>query len=319
MDRLPSFSVAVPVYWPDRRWPDFLRRYAEQTPRPQHSLVIASGARQNDIGLAEAAGFRCISIAPDEFDHGATRQLAIKTLAPACEIVVFLTQDACLATPDAMARLVRVFADPAIGAAWGRQIPHPDATPIAAHSRLYNYPAASRVVGREDVGELGIKAAFCSNSFAAYRLSAMATIGGFVSPTPLGEDMSAAGRLIKAGYRIAYVADATVHHSHDYGPTQEFRRHFDTGAFHAINPWLLDEFGRPQGEGARFVASQLRFLTANSPAALPKAFLGTICKYLGYQLGRYSSILPAALASRLGMNITYWKKRHAYRAGLSDR
>lgn len=319
MNNPQRMSVVVPIYWPDRRWPEFLHQYLNQTLQPSAALVMSSAAKPSDLSLAEASGFRCLLVSPEEFDHGATRQAAVDIVAPNNDIVIFLTQDACLANPESFERLVDAFSDPSIGAAWGRQLPHLDATPIASHARHFNYPSDSRIVDSNDIPSLGIKVAFCSNSFAAYRLSALKEVGGFPSPTPLGEDMAVAGRLIKAGYRIAYVAEAMVHHSHNLTPIQELRRYFDTGAFHALNPWLLDHFGSSHGEGLRFIVSEIRYLASNSPISIPRALLGDFCKYIGYQLGRRSPILPSALKSALGMNKTYWNKLHATRSCLSDR
>ncbi|BBI49658.1 hypothetical protein HORIV_20790 [Vreelandella olivaria] len=67
---------------------------------------------------------------------------------------------------------------PAWGA-FGRQLPHPDASPIAAHARYFNYPDESRVVATADIPRLGIKTAFLSNSFAAYRREALSARAGF--------------------------------------------------------------------------------------------------------------------------------------------
>ena len=92
---------------------------------------------------------------------------------PEAEIIVFLTQDALLADPEAIERLLDAFADERVGAAYGRQLPHRDATPIGAHARLFNYPPVSQVRTLHDRGRLGIKTAFISNSFAAYRRNAL--------------------------------------------------------------------------------------------------------------------------------------------------
>ena len=288
-----------------------------QTSRPAFALVVSSGANPSDLELAARAGFKCETIDATEFDHGGTRQAAVASISDKTEIVVFLTQDAILATPDALKILVKAFDDRHVGAAWGRQLPQDNATPGAAHARDYNYPARSRSVGTDDIPELGIKAAFCSNSFAAYRISSLKAIGGFPSTAVLGEDMHAAARLLQAGYRIAYVADATVFHSHNYSPLQEFSRYFDTGAFHAENPWLLEQFGKPLSEGRRFVASELSFLWENSPSSIPAALLANACKYLGYTLGTRFRTLPSTWLARLGMNKTYWKNWHEKQVGSS--
>ena len=66
------------------------------------------------------------------FNHGTTRQWAIDQFAGPADVVVFLTQDAVLAEPSALQALVAALDDPQAAAAYGRQLPHPDATPVAA-------------------------------------------------------------------------------------------------------------------------------------------------------------------------------------------
>jgi rhamnosyltransferase len=62
-----------------------------------------------------------------------------------------------------------------------------------------------------------------SNSFSAYRLSIFNEIGRFPSNTILCEDMYYTAKAILAGYKVAYVADAVVKHSHNYSPIDEFK------------------------------------------------------------------------------------------------
>ena len=166
-----SFSLCVPIFWPGAYWKRFVSACKAQTSCPAVALVVSSGANPEDLEFAAAAGFKCQTIEAAGFDHGGTRQAAVVGISDMTEILVFLTQDAILATPDALEILVKAFDDPSVGAAWGRQLPQNEATPRAAHARTYNYPARSRIVAAEDIPELGIKAAFCSNSFAAYRVS----------------------------------------------------------------------------------------------------------------------------------------------------
>lgn len=283
----------------------------------KNSLVVSSGASNGDLSAARDRGFEIYQIPATTFDHGGTRQQAVVTIATNCDLIIFMTQDAILASPTSLENLIAMFDDASVAAAWGRQLPHDNATTVAAHARHFNYPAQSRCIGADDIKYIGIKAAFCSNSFAAYRVSALEKVGGFPSPVVLGEDMYVAAKLLEAGFRIAYVATAVVYHSHNYLPWQEFSRYFDTGAFHAANPWLLERFGKPSDEGRRFVISELRYLWKNSPWSIPRAILATCCKYLGYKLGTHFRTLPATWPARLGMNKTYWKNWHEKQVGSS--
>jgi rhamnosyltransferase len=49
-------------------------------------------------------------------------------------------------------------------------------------------------------------------------------VGGFPAHTIMNEDTYVAGKMLTRGWKISYVAEAAVHHSHDYRFSEEFRR-----------------------------------------------------------------------------------------------
>jgi rhamnosyltransferase len=277
-----------------------------QSLQPDVFLVIDSGSTDNSLDTFKDAGGRVYSIPRHEFNHGGTRQLGV-TFFPDAELIIFLTQDAILAKTDALEDLVACFDDERVGAAYGRQLPRSGAGAIEAHARLFNYPLDSRVKTIEDVPMLGIKTAFISNSFAAYRLSALAAVGGFPSDIILGEDTCVAARMILGGWKVAYCAGALVHHSHGYGVLEEFRRYFDIGVLHARERWLQDNLGTAEGEGTRFVRSELRYLLKRGPWLIPSALLRTALKLVGYKLGNVEQKIPLWLKRRFSMSRAYWK------------
>lgn len=301
-----SIGLCVPTLNAGALWKEWLERTLPAA-TPYRVLVIDSSSDDDTAEAARAAGLEVLVIARGDFDHGGTRQRALCYLDD-CDIVVFLTQDALLADGDALHALVTAFERDDVGAAFGRQLPHHDATPLAAHARLFNYPALSRVVGVEDIPKLGIKTAFLSNSFAAYRREALLEAGGFPSGTILSEDMMAGARLLQNGWRLAYQAKACVYHSHNYSLLDEFKRYFDIGVFHHREAWLLDWLGRAEGEGKRYVLSELRYLLRHAPWRLPEAGMRTLLKYAGYRLGKVEDRLPLGAKRRLSMHSRYWAK-----------
>ena len=303
-------GLLVPTLNAGPRWADCLAALRRQTRQPDEIVIIDSGSSDETVALAEAAGLPVVAIAPNTFDHGGTRNFGVSLLG-SCEIVVCLTQDAVLATPESLANLLAPFADPKIALAYGRQLPHDDATPIAAHARQFNYPATSRTIGLEDRATLGLKAAFASNSFAAWRCSALADVGGFPAHALFGEDTLCAARLLLRDWRIAYVADAAACHSHNYGWHEEFKRYVDIGALHSLEPWLLENFGRPEGEGLRFVRSEFGALRSAGWRWRIRGMLQSSAKLLGYRIGRYLPALPLALATRLSGQPRWWRQRYA--------
>lgn len=105
-------------------------------------------------------------------------------------ILWFLTQDAILNNANALERIIDVFINnDDIAAAYGRQLPHLNANHLATHARLFNYKEHSYVSEKNLIPTMGIKAAFISNSFSAYRISSFKELGCFPNNTILCEDM----------------------------------------------------------------------------------------------------------------------------------
>jgi rhamnosyltransferase len=298
--------VFVPTCNAGTRWPAFLQGLKAQQAAAARCVVIDSESDDGTAEQAQAAGLPVHTIERRSFNHGATRQLAIDRFAGDADVAVFLTQDAVLARPDALGALLSAFQDPLVAAAYGRQLPHPDAGPVAAHARLFNYPAESHTRTLADVARFGIKTCFMSNSFAAYRLSALRQASGFAGDLILGEDTHLAARLLQRGHSIAYQAQACVYHSHDHTLFEEFQRYFDTGVFHAREAALLQAFGGAGREGLRFVRSELMYLLRRAPWRLPEAACRTLLKALAYRLGRSHSRLPRSMRQPLSMHKGFW-------------
>ncbi len=285
-----------------RRW---LEAFAAQEVKPALLIVIDSTSSDDSAEHARAAGFSVHTIKKEDFRHGDTRRMGVEML-PGAEFIVLMTQDAVLATPDALKKLLACFADERVGAAYGRQLPSPGSGLIAAHSRLFNYPGTGTVKTLADVPQFGIKTAFCSNSFSAYRRSALLDAAGFPSGVIQCEDTYVAARMLLAGWKVAYCAEAQVYHSHDYTIFEEFRRYFDTGVFHTRERWLRGTFGSAEGEGVKFVRSELRYLFRKNPLLVPSAIMRSLVKFLAFRLGQSEKALPTWLKKRLSMHRSFW-------------
>jgi rhamnosyltransferase len=298
-------GLVVPTLNAGSLWESWLKAFEQQTLKPDCLLVIDSSSSDGTVALARAQGFDAQVIPKLEFNHGGTRQLGVNVLS-AVDIIVLLTQDALLASPDAIERLLAAFADEQVGAAYGRQLPHRKAGPIASHARLFNYPAESQLRSLEDRTRFGIKTVFISNSFAAYRRNALMHAGGFPVNTIMNEDTYVAGKMLLSGWKIAYCADAQVFHSHDYSFLDEFKRYFDIGVFHTHTSWLQQTFGGASGEGLRFVISEMRYLIIHAPWLIPSAVLRTGLKWMGFKLGALHRGLPQAMRRCFSLHKTFW-------------
>lgn len=287
-----SVALIVPVKNGGSRWRIVITSILAQRLRPQRTLVVDSGSTDGSDEAAKSAGFEVCTIAPAHFDHGGTRQMAVE-MVPECETVIFLTQDAVLEGPETLEQLVSAIrTHPRAGVAYGRQLPRTEAGPIERHARLFNYPEQNAEKSLEDIRRLGIKTAFTSNSFAAYRREALLRAGGFPHNCAMGEDMIAAARILLQGGTVVYAAQARVIHSHGFTIVEEARRYYGIGRMHAQQQRLLVRFQSPASEGARFVRSELMFLSRHAPWRIPEALLRTVTKYSAYHWGKRTAIVP---------------------------
>jgi rhamnosyltransferase len=300
-----SIGLVVPTLNAGTAWSQWLEGYRSQTLQATRSLVIDSSSSDATQKLAAERGLEVKVINRADFNHGATRQMGVSSLVDA-EIVVFMTQDALLEDKSAIEKLVAAFDDPTVGAAYGRQLPHKNASPIAAHARLFNYPDCSYLRTKADIPKFGIKSAFFSNSFSAYRLSALEAVGGFPSHLIMNEDTYVAARMLQSDWKIAYVAEAVVHHSHEYSISQDFRRYFDIGAFHAREKWIREQLGNAEKTGMQFLKSETQYLLKNRFVLLPSSLMRTVVKYIGYRLGLKEKSIPLGLKKKMSMHSQFW-------------
>jgi cellulose synthase/poly-beta-1,6-N-acetylglucosamine synthase-like glycosyltransferase len=297
-------SIIIPTYNAVPYLAILLEALEQQILTDAEVVVIDSSSLDNTVEIARSHGVRTLSIPKHEFDHGLTRTMGAQQAQG--EILVYLTQDALPIGRNALVKLIEPFGDDRqVGVTFGRQLSRADATPFGQHLRLFNYPAISYRRSLSDCAGHGIRAAFCSNSFAAYRKSALEEVGWFKGGLLMGEDMHACATMLLKGYKVAYAADATVLHSHNYAIAQEFKRYFDMGVFLQKERWILDTFGKAEGEGLRFVRSELAYLWDQGlyhliPASIARAG----AKWLGYRLGHMYTSLPRSLMKRLSMHST---------------
>jgi rhamnosyltransferase len=268
-------------------------------------FFVDSSSKDGTKKLAIDNQIEVISIPANEFNHGGTRQMMVDG-HPDYDIYVFLTQDAYLCDRDAILKLITPFYDPSVGAVCGRQLPHDGSSLLAQHARRFNYPEGSRTKSIEDIAELGIKVAFMSNSFAAYRKKALLDVGGFPVNVIFAEDMYVAAKMLMVGWKLGYAAEARCQHSHEYTIWEEFSRYFDMGVFHAREPWIREVFGGAGGEGLKFVKSELIFLGLRRIYLWPSSLVRNAIKLLGFKFGLNESKLSIELKRALGMHKRYW-------------
>jgi len=189
-------------------------------PAPGAVRLIWSG--HGPVPPAVPAAVQTTAIQPTDFDHGGTRQLALELCTT--ELLAFLSDDAEPVGNAWLKTLIAPFTDTGMAAVYGRQIPRPDAHVAERVFRASRYPAGSRLITPESVATESEIALPISNANGAYRVAALRSLGGFPRPCSYGEDLAVALAALNQGWRVRYVAEAEVWHSHHLSGADLFRR-----------------------------------------------------------------------------------------------
>ena len=288
-----------------RLWKRWVQAIQQQTILAGKYLVIDSSSNDKTVAIAKQANLDIFTIDAENFNHGGTRQLAAE-LCPDAKYLIYLTQDAILTQTDSLERLLKHFENPEIALAYGRHIPRKNACTLEKYARNFTYTSNSSTRSISDVKEKGFKAAFSSDVYAAYRVSALRSIGGFPKKIIVSEDSYVSARLLQAGWKIHYSAESQVEHSHQYNYLQIFRRYYDIGVFQTAEKQLFESIGNPDSEGARFVKAQIRYLIKKNKWLIPHALLQTLVKYIAYKLGKRYKKLPTRINKLLSAQKAYW-------------
>ena len=306
-----TVDVIIPTYKPGKEFADLLKRLSEQSKEINQIIVMNTEKDYLDMSVFQglAAGFRekiqVFHVSKAEFDHGATRHAG--TLHSKADYMVMMTQDAMPVDEKLVENLTTALEQENVAVAYARQLARLDSGIIEKTTRQFNYPENSHVKTMEDLPRLGIKTYFCSNVCAAYKKEVYEKLGGFIKRTIFNEDMIYAATAAKAGYAIAYAADALVYHSHDYTCMQQFHRNFDLGVSQGEHPEIFANVPSAS-EGTKMVKSTVKiFLKEKRFATLVYFCFQCAYKYAGYLLGKHYKRLPKWVIMRCTMSPAYWK------------
>lgn len=313
MDRTEKkVDVIIPTSKPDRKFLQLIEKLSKQTV-PVSRIIVMNTEEKYFERLTYGTNFlekyrnvEVYHLSAREFDHGRTRNEGVKRSD--AEIFVCMTQDAVPEDDRLIEALLNGLEQEQTAVAYGRQLPAEDCHILERFTREFNYPEQACVKGAEDLERLGIKTYFCSNACAAYKKDVFVKLGGFIRHTIFNEDMIYAARAVQAGYRIAYVPQARVVHSHNYTNMEQFRRNFDLGVSQADHPEIFEGV-RSESEGIRMIKETVRYLKAQKAVCqIPALFVTSGFKFIGYRLGKCYRRLPKRLVYWCSMNKRYWKR-----------
>lgn len=284
-----TVSLVIPTLNSERDIEALLEKLENQT-HPIDELVVVDSSSDDDTAdivrlfAGNHANVELQVIARKDFNHGSTRDRALRTLTTG-EFVLFMTQDAVPADDQYVEALLKPFENPKVAAVSGRQLPKHDARRFECLVREFNYPAEDFVRGRGDLPRYGIKTFYLSDVCSAYRRSSYLECGGFCR-TLTNEDMYMAAKLVAAGYLVAYAADARVYHSHNLTPKQQYKRNYAVGKFLEEHKDVLMDASEI-GEGKKLAANVAGELLRGGHIGELCAFgVDCVARFMGNRAGR---------------------------------
>lgn len=316
-----TVDVIIPTYKPDKEFLKLISILEHQT-YPVHKIIIMNTEEQYFTGLTynydlslDHSKLEVHHISKMEFDHAGTRRTAVEYST--ADFFVCMTQDAMPADETLIENLLKPLITGEAQGSYARQVPYEDAGDIERFTRKFNYPKQSHIKSSEDMERMGIKTYFCSNVCAAYNRSVYEELGGFPKFAIFNEDMIYASKLINAGGKIAYVAEAVVFHSHNYTAKEQFHRNFDNGVSQAENPDIFDNLPA-EGEGKRMVSATAKYLVKNKKwYMVPKLIVHSGAKYIGFKLGKNYTHFKQSRVLKWTMNQAYWEKKNIRNATVN--
>jgi glycosyltransferase involved in cell wall biosynthesis len=236
-----SISIIIPTKNAGPEFRDTLAAIRRQA-HESEIVVVDSGSSDGTLDIALQFRARTISIPPESFNHGETRNFGIRHSTG--RFCVMLVQDAIPVGETWLEELISPFSDARVVGVTGAQVPRPDSDPVGRWQVQYR----KRFLGEEmRVQELENWDHFTSLSFQErLRLVSFDNVCSALrrefweknpfQRLPFAEDLDWGVRAIAAGRRIVYNPSTCVIHSHSRPAAYHMRRSYLSGR---IVPKLL--------------------------------------------------------------------------------
>jgi glycosyltransferase involved in cell wall biosynthesis len=301
----PRVSIVVPTRNGADTLPALLDAIARQRVEfPIEKIAVDSASTDGTLELLRGRVDHLITIDRNGFNHGLTRNIGIERASG--DFIVLIVQDAMPADDTWLERLTApLVADVRLAGTFARQVPRPDASAIARH--YLDQWTASSPNGR--TSEIESRTAFellsprerfehCvfDNVCSCIRRSVWLR-QPFVA-TSIAEDLEWAKEVLLTGYRLAYVPEAVVIHSHDRSARYELLRTY------LLHQRLYELFGLRTipslGALSRAVGSSLavHLRLVNHAGGVKGTRARALALALAWPLGQYLGARSAARGGR---------------------
>ena len=226
-------------------------------------IVIDSGSRDDTVAMARSAGAVVDEIPPASFNHGSTRDLGISKAST--DVVVLMTQDAVPGSNHLLSDIAAAFEDPQVGGCYVRQVARPEHDVIIHRNLAWSLTGRTHNEVRQIGGPADLAAmspteryTMCNfdNVCSALRKRAWEAIP--FGRVDFAEDIEWSRKALSAGWKIAYLGETHVVHSHDRPLSYSYRRSYVT------HRKLFQEYGMMTIPSARIaIKSMIRSTIAD--------------------------------------------------------
>jgi len=176
-------------------------------------IVVDSGSTDATLAIVARYPAACIRLTKEEFSFG--RSLNLGCSAASGDIIVVVSAHCYPVYPDWLEQLTQPFVEPKVAISYGKQRGN-HLTKFSEH-QIY----------RQWFGEVSDSSQqhpFSNNANAAFRRAVWSTLPFDETLTGL-EDLDWARKVMRNGYRVAYVAEAEVVHVHEETWRQIYNRY----------------------------------------------------------------------------------------------
>lgn len=209
----PVISVIIRCFNEEKHIGRLLSGIQEQTRDDVELIVVDSGSTDATVAIASHYPVKLVSIQPEDFSFGYSLNQGCAVAGG--EFLVFASAHVYPVYADWLEQLLKPFDNPDIALSYGKQRGN-ELTKYSEHQVFAKwFPAHSHSTQTHP---------FCNNANAAVRRSFWEQFPYDETLSGL-EDLDWAKRIIAAGYKIAYAADAEVVHVHEETPLKIYNRY----------------------------------------------------------------------------------------------
>ncbi len=227
-----TVSVVIPTKNAGEEFRRTLEAIQGQKSVAAELVTVDSGSSDGTVELARRYGARTISIPPESFNHGETRNLGVREANG--DLCVMLVQDAVPADDHWLANLLAPFSDERVVGVTGRQIARADADPMGRWDVEWGDRFLGDQIAVREVRdwkdflswdyEQRLRTVWFNNVCSALRRQ-------YWEKHPFravrfAEDVDWSVRALASGYRIVYNPTACVVHSHTRSAAHRLKRQY---------------------------------------------------------------------------------------------